>query len=292
MMIEVGKNHTLEIAKHVDFGVYLLSDEEEILLPGKYLPKDETLWEVGKFIDVFIYLDSEDRPIATTEIPFAKVGEAVFLTVVGQSQFGSFVDWGLTKDLLVPFKEQRVPMELGRSYVVYIFIDKTERIAATSRLSRFLNEENDVAFEVRQEVDLLICSRSDLGFKAVVNGTHLGLIHSNEIVRPIKVGDTFKGYIGEPREDKRINITLQKMSYEVRDELAEKILKHLSEHGGKTHLTDKSSPTEIYEVFHVSKSNFKKSLGKLFKQEKITFHEKSVRLAVSSDGVLPETNHH
>ena len=249
-MIEVGKNHTLEVGKHVDFGVYL----------------------------VIVYLDSEDRPIATTEVPFARVGDCAFLPVVGQSQFGSFVDWGLTKDLLVPFKEQRVPMEVGRSYVVYVFIDKTDRIAASSRLSRFLKEENEGTFEVRQEVDLLIASRSDLGFKAVVNGSHLGLIHTNEVVRPIKVGDQFKGYIGEPREDGRINITLQKLAFEVRDELAEKILVHLSEHGGKTHLTDKSSPEEINAVFHVSKSNYKKALGKLFKQEKIAFHEKSVRL--------------
>lgn len=277
-MIEVGKNHTLEVAKHVDFGVYLLSDDEEILLPEKYLPEDENLWAVGEFLDVFVYLDSEDRPIATTEVPFARVGDCAFLPVVGQSQFGSFVDWGLTKDLLVPFKEQRVPMEIGRSYVVHVFIDKTDRIAASSRLSRFLKEENEGIFEVRQEVDLLIASRSDLGFKAVVNGSHLGLIHTNEVVRPIKVGDQFKGYVGEPREDGRINITLQKMSYEVRDELAEKILVHLSEHGGKSHLTDKSAPEEINAVFHVSKSNYKKALGKLFKQEKIIFHEKSVRL--------------
>lgn len=277
-MIEVGKNHTLEIVKHVDFGVYLKSDDEEILLPQKYLPEDEALWEVGELIDVFIYLDSEDRPIATTEIPFAKVGECAFLPVVGQSQFGSFVDWGLTKDLLVPFKEQRVPMELGRSYVVYLFVDKTDRIAATSRLSKYVNEQNEGEFEVRQEVTLLIASRSDLGYKAVVNGTHLGLIHNNDVVRPIKVGDQFKGYIGDLREDGRINITLQKLAHEMRDDLSEQILTHLTEHGGKTHLTDKSSPAEINAVFHVSKSNYKKALGKLFKEEKIQLHEKSVRL--------------
>ncbi|MBL4601448.1 MAG: GntR family transcriptional regulator, partial [Emcibacteraceae bacterium] len=236
-MIEVGKNHNLEIIKHVDFGVYLKHDDEEILLPGKYLPEDEDLWAVGEFIDVFVYLDSEDRPIATTEIPFARVGDCAFLPVVGQSQFGCFIDWGLTKDLLVPFKEQRVPMELNRSYVVYIFIDKTDRIAATSRLSRHLEEENQENFEARQEVDLLNASRSDLGYKAVINGSHLGLIHNNDVVRPINVGDQFKGYIGELREDGRINITLQKLAYEMRDELSERILTHLKEHGGKSHLT-------------------------------------------------------
>ena len=277
-MIEVGKNHTLEIIKHVDFGVYLAYDEEEILLPGKYLPEDEEECAVGEFITVFIYLDSEDRPIATTEIPFAKVGECAFLPVVSQSQFGSFVDWGLTKDLLVPFKEQRVPMDVGRSYVVYIFMDKTDRIAATSRLSKYLLEEDEDNFDIRQQVDLLIASRSDLGYKAVIDGTHLGLIHNNDVVRPIKVGDQFKGYIGEPRSDKRINITLQKLAYEMRDELSDKILTHLKEHGGAIHLTDKSSPEEINAVFQVSKGNYKKALGKLFKEGKIVFHEKSVRL--------------
>ena len=277
-MIDVGKNHTLEIIKHVDFGVYLQYDNEEILLPGKYLPEDEDEWVVGEFITVFIYLDSEDRPIATTEIPFAKVGECAFLPVVSQSQFGSFVDWGLTKDLLVPFKEQRVPMEVGRSYVVYVFIDKTDRIAATSRLSKYLLEEDEDDFDIRQQVGLLIASRSDLGYKAVIDGTHLGLIHTNDVVRPIKVGDQFNGYIGEPRSDKRINITLQKLAYEMRDELSDKILTHLTEHGGTIHLTDKSSSEEINAVFQVSKGNYKKALGKLFKEGKINFHEKSVRL--------------
>ena len=277
-MIEVGKNHTLEVIKHVDFGVYLDSEDEEILLPLRYLPDNKEEWAVGEFLDVFVYLDSEDRPIATTEIPFARVGDCAFLPVVSQSQFGSFVDWGLTKDLLVPFKEQRVPMEVGRSYVVFIFMDKTDRIAATSRLSRHLKEENEEIFEARQEVDLLVASRSDLGYKAVINGTHLGLIHNNSIVRPINVGDQFKGYIGDAREDLRINISLQKLSHEVRGELSDHILVHLKEHGGSTHLTDKSSPEEINAIFHVSKGNYKKSLGKLFKEGKINFHQKSVRL--------------
>ncbi len=273
-MIEVGKYHTLEIAKHVDFGIYLKCDEVEILLPENFLPEDEALWAVGAFIDVFIYLDSEDRPIATTEIPFATVGECAYLPVVGQSQFGSFVDWGLSKDLLVPFKEQRVPMEIGRSYVVYIFIDKTDRIAATSRLSQHLEEQNDGAFEPRQEVDLLIASRSDLGFKAVIDGSHLGLIHNNELVRPVAVGDQFKGYIGEPRDDGRINITLQKLSYEVRDELSEKILTFLNENGGRINLTDKSSPAEINAVFQVSKSNYKKPLENFSRKKKSFFMKK------------------
>ncbi len=271
-MIEIGKSYSLEITKHVDFGVYLDGgDMEEILLPERYLPKDEKEWAIGQFIDVFVYLDSEDRPIATTEVPYVEVGGSAFLNVVGQSQFGSFLDWGLPKDLLVPFKEQRVPMEIGKSYVVHVFIDKTGRIAGTTRIDRHLQEENDGHFEIRQEVDLLVASRTDLGYKAIINGSHIGLIHNNEIVRPIRVGDEFKGYIGEAREDKRINITLQKLAYEVRHDLAEQILVYLKENGGSTKLTDKSSPTEINAVFHVSKSNYKKALGKLFKEEKYSF---------------------
>lgn len=278
-MIEIGKSYSLEITKHVDFGVYLDGgDMEEILLPERYLPKDEQEWAIGKFIDVFVYLDSEDRPIATTEVPYVEVGGSAFLNVVGQSQFGSFLDWGLPKDLLVPFKEQRVPMEIGKSYVVHVFLDKTGRIAGTTRIGRHLQEENDGHFEIRQEVDLLVASRTDLGYKAIIDGSHIGLIHNNEIVRPIRVGDEFKGYIGEAREDKRINITLQKLAYEVRHDLAEQILVYLKENGGSTKLTDKSSPTEINAVFHVSKSNYKKALGKLFKEEKILFHENSVKL--------------
>ena len=169
-------------------------------------------------------------------------------------------------------------MDVGRSFVVYIFVDKTDRIAATSRLSKYLSEENEDQFENRQEVDLLIASRSDLGYKAVIDGTHLGLIHNNDVVRPIKVGDQFKGYVGDPRADKRINITLQKPALEMRGELSDKILTYLGEHGGSIHLTDKSSPEEINAIFQVSKGNYKKALGKLFKEGKINFHEKSVRL--------------
>ncbi|MDG1020266.1 MAG: S1-like domain-containing RNA-binding protein [Emcibacteraceae bacterium] len=277
-MIEVGKYHTLEVIKHLDFGIILKHDDEEILLPTKSLPKDEKLWDIGQFLEVFVYLDSEDRPIATTEIPAGTVGDSVLLTVVGQSDFGTFMDWGLTKDLLVPFKEQNKPTNMGRSYVVHIFLDKSDRIAGSTKLSNYLDEFNDGKFEFREEVDLLIAGRSDLGYKAVINNSHLGLIHQNEVVRPLKSGDRFKGYIGELREDGRINLTLQKLAYEVREELSDVILKYMQDHGSIIGLTDKSPPGEINAIFHVSKSNYKKALGKLFKEGKITFHEKSVRL--------------
>ena len=283
-MLKIGTTHTLEVIKHVDFGIYLRGDQDEeyfneILLPERYLPENQAEWDIGQYLTVFIYLDSEDRPIATTEVPLAEVGECAYLTVVEKGEFGSFLDWGLMKDLLAPFKEQRVPMEVGRSYVVYVYLDNTDRIAASSLLSRHLLEENDGAFKAKEEVDLLIASRSDLGYKAVINGSHLGLIHNNEIVRPIKMGDRFKGYIGELREDGRLNLTLQKPSLELRGELADKILSYIEDQGGSSGLTDKSSPEDINAVFHVSKSNYKKAIGKLYKAKKIILEDKLIKLA-------------
>lgn len=278
-MLEIGKTQTLEVIKHVDFGVYLQGDmTDEILLPERYLPDNSAAWEVGEFLEVFVYLDSEDRPIATTEIPFAEVGQCALLTVVEKSDFGSFLDWGLMKDLLAPFKEQRVPMDVGRTYVVYLYVDVTGRIAASSMLGRHMPELNEGKFKARQEVDLLIASRSELGYKAVINGSHLGLIHNNDVVRPIKVGESIRGYIGEPREDGRINLTLQDLAYKVRDELADKIIDHLLRNGGISDITDKSSPETINKTFHASKSNYKKALGKLYKAKRVTFEDGRVIL--------------
>ncbi len=290
-MLEIGKTHSLVVVKHVEFGVYLgqnMEDlcQEEILLPERYLPEDTSAWEIGARLTIFLYLDSEDRPIATTIIPAAEVGQCAYLPVVEKSEFGSFLDWGLMKDLLVPFKEQRVPMDVGRSYVVYLYLDVTGRIAASSLLSRHLNEQNEGDFTAQQEVDLLIASRSDLGYKAVINGSHIGLIHNNEITRPIKIGDRVKGYIGALREDMRINLTLQKIGSEMRDEirgeLAEIIVAYLESNGGQSSLTDKSSPEDINAAFHVSKSNYKKAIGKLYKSRRITLEGGMIKLKKST----------
>jgi len=282
-MLEIGKTHSLVVLKHVDFGVYLganMTDEgqEEILLPERYLPEDTAKWDIGAHLDVFLYLDSEDRPIATTEVPYAEVGQCAYLGALEKSEFGVFLDWGLMKDLLAPFKEQRVPMEVGRSYVVYLYLDVTGRIAASSRLSRHLNELNEGDFKALQEVALLIASRSDLGYKAVINGSHLGLIHTSEITRPIRIGDKITGYVGEIRPDGRINLTLQKPGAEMRGELAEVIITYLKENGGQSGLTDKSNPKDINAVFHVSKSNYKKALGKLYKSRRIILDGDLIRL--------------
>ncbi len=275
-MAEIGKKNHLEILKQVDFGLYLDGGElGEILLPRRYKPEK---WQIGDYMDVFVYLDSDDRPVATTEEPLAQVDSCANLKVVQIGKFGAFMNWGLAKDLLVPFKEQRVPMQVGSSYVVFVFIDATGRIAASSKLSRFLKEENRDCFQEGQKVTLLLASRSDLGYKAVINGTHLGLIHNNELFQQVRVGDTVTGYIKEIRGDDRINLTLQASGKEVRDSLREQILAYMKLHGGCSSITDNSRPEEIYKEFKVSKSNYKKAIGSLYKDKLIVMGEGTIRL--------------
>ena len=279
-MLEIGKTYLLKIIKHTSFGVYLEGENlGEILLPDRYLPVNRAGYDIGEEVTVFLALDSEDRPVATNETPYAEVGDCAYLQALETTRYGTFLDWGLSKDLLVPFREQRIPMEMGRSYVVYVFTDDSGRLAGSSLLSQYLLEENEDEFKHRQEVDLLVCSRSDLGYKAVIEGTHLGLIHNNEITRPIKVGDMFKGYIGEYRKDGKIDITLQKAANEVRHELAEVIVEFLQRNGGSSDITDKSPPDVINKAFHASKSNFKKATGKLYKQRRIYFKDGKVFLS-------------
>lgn len=267
-MVAIGKKNRLSIVKQVDFGCYLDGGEEfaEILIPARYVPKDS---DIGDVLEVFVYLDSEDRLIATTEEPFAEIGQCAFLEVIDIGEFGAFLNWGLLKDLFVPFKEQRIPMLIGKYYTVFLYLDSTSRIAASSKLSTFLKEENEGAFTVGQSVDLLIASRSDIGYKAVINHTHLGIIHNNDILNPINVGENLIGYIKSIRPDGRINLSPQPKGEDLRDPLAKKILAYLESQGGSTTLTDKSPPEEIYKIFNVSKSNYKKALGALYKQNRI-----------------------
>lgn len=275
-MVAIGKTQPLRVVKQVDFGFYLDGEElGEILIPMRYAPEN---CAVDDIIEVFIYRDSEDRLIATTEIPYAEVDGCGYLRVVELGQFGAFLDWGLPKDLLVPFKEQRVPMQVGKSYTVFLFLDVTGRIAASSKLSAFLKEENKGIFLVNQEVDLHIASRSEVGYKAVINGTHLGVIHTNDILQPIRVGDSMKGYVKGIRPDGRINLALQQKGQEAWDSLSQKILDHLKEQGGSSSLTDKSPPEDIYKTFNASKANYKKALGKLYKEKRIRLEKDRVVL--------------
>lgn len=275
-MADIGKSNSLRVVKQVDFGLYLDGgDLGEILMPVRYVPED---WDIDDYLDVFVYLDSEDRPIATTELPRVQVGECAHLNVIEVGKFGAFLDWGVAKDLLVPFKEQRVPMQEGKAYTVYLYIDKSGRIAASSKLSAHLQEESDGIFIAGEEVLLQIASRTELGYKAVINGTHLGLVHNSEILNPIRVGETLGGYIHSIRPDGLINLTFHPKSHEKRTELSLDILEHLEDNGGQSLVTEKSGAAEIQKIFGCSKSSFKKAIGKLYKDRKIKIESGKITL--------------
>lgn len=276
-MVEIGKYNTLTIVKEVDFGLYLDGgDDGEILLPLRYVPAEYT---IGQEIEVFIYLDSEDRLIATTLQPFATVGEFAMLRTKAVSPVGAFLDWGLMKDLLVPFREQRVKMEEGRSYLVYIYIDdETKRIAASAKLDKFL-DNTPADYQPNQEVDLIIEKETDLGYKAIINNQHSGLIYKNEVFQPLKKGDAVKGYIKTVRDDDKIDVTLQPMGYEKIDIFAVEILDRLKAAGGFLAISDKSSAEQIAAEFSCSKKNFKKAIGSLYKHRLVTIAEDGLHLA-------------
>jgi predicted RNA-binding protein (virulence factor B family) len=275
-MANLGQYNTLSILKKVDFGHFLDGEElGEILLPKKYTDKDT---KIGDRIEVFLYNDSEDRIVATTLKPKAVVGDCAYLRVVETNRIGAFFDWGLPKDLLVPFNEQQKPMEKGYSYTVFLFVDEdTQRIAASSRLEDHLIADIDI-FEPRQAVDLQIYGKSDLGFKAVINGTHLGQLYENETFKKLYYGEKVKGYIKRLRTDGKIDLTLQLPAHIEREGLAGRILQYLKEHDGVSTLTDKSPPDEIYSSFGVSKATYKKTLGLLYKNRQIKIEKHQITL--------------
>jgi len=275
-MLKIGKQNLLRVTKEVPFGLYLDgSNYGEILLPKRYVPQGCT---VDSWLKVFIYLDSEDRLIATTEKPRVMVGECACLKVVGVSKFGAFLDWGLPKDLLVPRKEQTHLMREGESYVVYLYVDQqSESIVGSARLEMFLNEYN-TDYTLRQAVDLMIVERTEIGFRAVIDGTHLGLLYANEVFQPLGVGQKVKAYIKGIRQDQKIDLILQLPSTVPHDELTQKILDHLKAHGGAANLSDKSSPEVIYHEFQVSKAHFKRAIGLLYKQQQIVIEPGRIRL--------------
>ncbi len=276
-MAEIGKYNILKVVKDLDFGLYLDGGEElgEILLPRRYVPVNCT---VDDELEVFIYLDSEDRLIATTEMPDAIVGEFACLTAVEVGKVGAFLDWGLPKDLLVPFREQKVDIEKGKNYVVYVYLDdESRRIAATSKIEKYL-DNLPPEYEEGQEVDLMIYGESDLGYKAIVNNAHTGILYANEVFRKLNRGEKVKGYIKKVREDDKIDLMLDKPGYKKVDSIAQSILDKLNDLNGFLDLTDKSPADEISRRLGISKKNFKKAVGSLYKQRMITIEEKGIRL--------------
>lgn len=277
MHIILGDYNNLEIVKRVNFGLYLDGDEDgEILLPAKYVPDG---YDIGDIIKVFVYLDNEERLVATTEEPLAKVGDFALLRVAWTNDYGAFLDWGLLKDLFVPFSEQEGKMVKGNSYLVYVTIDrKSYRIYASARLDKYLSRTKP-PYETNEEVDIIVWRRTDLGWKVIVNGNHSGLVFANEVFRDLKTGDRLKGYVKRVRTDGKIDIALQRHGVAGDDDSSMRLLSAIEAQRGLLPLNDNSSPDEIYSMLGMSKKAFKRAAGKLYKQRLIIIDDDGLRLA-------------
>lgn len=276
-MTEVGKYNTLPIVRSVDFGVYLDGGElGEILLPQRYLPEGS---RIGDEVEVFVFYDSEDRLIATTERPYAQVGEFAVLKVNSVNPVGVFLDWGLaSKELLVPFREQRAEMFPGKYYVVYLYVDEVSgRIVATAKINRFL-QKTPVDYTLNQEVSLLVTQQTELGFKVIIDNAHWGMIYHNEIFKPVHRGDRLTGYVTHIRADEKVDVALQPVGYSGVDTLSQEILDAIRRNGGTIPYNDKSDAGAIAEVFGCSKKNFKKAVGALYRQRLIEILDDGIRL--------------
>ena len=274
--LKLGDYNTLEVVKTVDFGIYLDGgDEGEILLPTRYVPEDA---KIGDKLNVFLYLDQDERLIATTETPLAKVGDFAYLEVSWVNEFGAFLNWGLMKDLFCPFREQKKRMERGNSYVVHVHIDEESyRIMASAKVEHYFSEEMP-PYELGEEVDLLVWQKTDLGFKVIINNCYPGLVYEDQVFRPLHTGDRLKGYINNVRDDGKVDVTLQPAGRRFTESFAETLYDYLKQHDGRCDLGDKSPADDIYERFNVSKKVFKRAIGDLFKRRLITLSDTSLTL--------------
>ena len=279
MSIELGKFNQLEVVKEVDFGLYLDGgDEGEILLPTRYVPED---CKVGDMLNVFLYLDIDERLIATTLTPLVQVGQFACLEVSWVNQFGAFLNWGLMKDLFVPFSEQKMKMQVGRSYVVHAHVDEESyRIVASAKVERYLSKDMP-DYAPGEEVDILIWQKTDLGFKAIIDNKYSGLLYENEIFRALETGMQMKAFVKQVREDGKVDLILQKPGVEKVDDFSKTLLEYIREYGGRINLNDKSPAEDIYDTFGVSKKTFKKGVGDLYKKRLISLHENGITLAES-----------
>ena len=276
-MIEQGREIELKIAKRATFGLFLADESgEEVLLPNKYCAEE---MKPGNTTRVFVYKDSEGKKVATTLTPKIFIHEFALLKVSAVTGVGAFLDWGLEKELMVPFREQKQKMEVGRWYIVYLDLDKkSDRLYASNRVERFL-QNDQISVKEGDEVALVVMQKTDLGYSVIVNHTHKGLIFDNEIFQEIRVGDRLKGYVKKIRDDQKIDISIQPIGFRnVNDSNSELIYKTLVENDGFLAVTDKSSPDEIYTQFGISKKAFKKSLGALYKQKKVNIQPDGIKL--------------
>lgn len=273
--MELGKFNTLKILRDTRVGLFLGDENRDVLLPNKYVPKK---FEIGEEIEVFVYLDHEERLTATTLKPYIQLNEFAYLKVNYTNEFGAFLDWGLEKDLFVPFKEQARKMETGKRYLVYMYLDeKTDRLVASSKLNQFLEQEH-IGLEAGQQVDLIVSHITELGINVIINSLYKGLLYKDEVFENLSPGKKLKGYIKTIRPDKKIDVSLTRQGFEAVEEQAQKILDELRASRGFLRLNDNSHPEEIKTVLKMSKKTFKKAIGSLYKQKRISIKEDGIYL--------------
>ena len=279
MSIELGKFNILQVVKEVEFGMYLDGGEDgEILLPLRYVPEG---CQPGDELNVFIYLDNEERLVATTLTPLVQVGECACLEVAWVNEYGAFLNWGLMKDLFVPFREQKMKMQVGKKYVIHAHLDdESYRIVASAKVDRYLSKEA-APYEAGDEVNILIWQKTDLGFKAIIENKYGGLLYDSEIFQSLHTGDQVKAFIKQVREDGKIDLILQKPGFEKVDDFSKTLLQYIKDNGGQISLNDKSPADDIYATFGVSKKTFKKGVGDLYKKHLILLKEDGIILAKS-----------
>ena len=271
----------MRVVKEVDFGMYLDGGEEgEILLPSRYVPEE---CKPGDELTVFIYLDNEERLVATTLTPLVQVGQFACLEVAWINQYGAFLNWGLMKDLFVPFREQKMKMQVGKRYVVHAHLDdESYRIVASAKVDRYLSKEK-APYAPGQEVNILIWQKTDLGFKAIIENRYSGLLYESEIFQPLHTGMMLKAYVKQVREDGKIDLILQKPGQGKVEDFATTLLDYIREQGGHITLHDKSPAEDIYDTFGVSKKTFKKAVGDLYKKHLISLQENGIELVNTSN---------
>jgi predicted RNA-binding protein (virulence factor B family) len=276
MNVELGKFNQLEVVKTVDFGVYLDGhDDGEILLPTRYVPEG---CKPGDTLNVFIYLDNEERLIATTLEPRVQVGQFACLEVAWVNEFGAFLDWGLMKDLFCPFREQKMKMQKGRRYIIHAHLDdESYRIMASAKVERYLSKEVP-PYKPGQEVPVMIWQKTDLGYKVIVDNKYSGLVYQNEIFAPVEIGEQLTAYVKQVRPDGKIDLSLQKYGAAKVGDFSTHFLDYLKQHDGFTPLGDKSAAEDIYDTFGVSKKTFKKTVGELYKKRLIVIEEGGIRI--------------
>lgn len=276
-MLQIGRIQTLRVIGKQAYGVHLDGGEAgDILLRNKYVP---VKCQPGDELEVFVYVDRESHLLATTQKPHATVGQFAGLRVVATTSSGAFLDWGLDSDLFVPKGEQQDNMKEGESYVVFVFLsERTNRIIASSKLAKFLNPQPP-SYKEGEEVLLLVYEKTAMGYGAVVNQSHVGMIYKNEVFQKLSIGQQLKGYIKKIREDRKIDLSLQQSGYQRVDEVSQTILNSIKKQGGRVAVTDKSSPDEIYALFGVSKKVFKKAIGGLYKKRLVVLDSNGIKLA-------------